>query len=437
MQNVRLLAESAKEASRKLGLLSTQAKNQILEKIADVLTEGIPKILAANNKDMANGKVKGLTDGLLDRLLLTEQRLQSSISDIRKTIELRDHVGTVIESRELANGLFIKRVRVPLGVVAMIYEARPNVTIDATVLCLKSGNAVILKGGSDAMHSNSAIVEIIKYALDEMSSLSSSSSLRDAVSLIGTTDRNDTLELLNLDELVDVIIPRGSKKLIEFVRENSRVPVIETGASVVHIYVDRKADIQKAVKIVLNAKLRRVSICNALDSLLVHKDIAKDFLAAFAKEIPLNSYGASSLKILADAESAKILNSQNNTSDFNLVVKKSTDADYDTEFLDYILAIKTVKDLDEALHHIEKHSLKHSEAIITEDQAAAMRFLNEVDAACVYLNASTQFSDGGQFGLGAEIGISTQKLHVRGPFALEGLTSYKWVIEGNGQIRTP
>lgn len=430
MKNVYFLAESAKEASRKLALLSTQTKNEILGKIADALTKNIPKILAANKKDIANGEAKGLAAGLLDRLLLTEQRLQSSISDIRKTAELKDHVGTVIESRERPNGMFIKRVRVPLGVVAMIYEARPNVTIDASVLCLKSGNSVILKGGSDAMNSNKTIVDIIKSALAEMG-------LQDAIQFIESADRKALSELLSLDNLVDVIIPRGSKKLIEFVRENSRVPVIETGASVVHTYIDRKADIAKAVEIILNAKLRRVSICNTLDSLLIHKEIAKDFLAAFVKELPKNKYEATSLEIRADVESYKILASQNKPVDFNLSIKKSADEDYDTEFLDYILAVKTVKDLDEALHHIEKHSLKHSEAIITEDSATAQRFLNEVDAACVYLNASTQFSDGGQFGLGAEIGISTQKLHVRGPFALEGLTSYKWVIEGNGQIRMP
>lgn len=437
MINVNFIGAKAKQISTHLGLLSAEAKNEILEKIADRLEEKAEMILKANAKDMNAGKRKKLSDGLLDRLLLTKERIKSMASDVRKVAELKDYIGELMESRELQNGLFLKRVRVPIGVVAMIYEARPNVTVDAATLCLKSGNAVILKGGSDALHSNRALVKIIQDVLKETGFLKPSLRLQDAVQLIDSTDRRVTEELLHLTDFIDVIIPRGGKNLIDFVRENSTVPVIETGASVVHTYIHEDADIAKAVKIILNAKLRRVSICNTLDSLLVHKNIARDLFEAFVKALPKNSYGADHLEIRADNGSFNILRRISQPKDFELRIKKASTADFSCEFLDYILAIKLVGNLDGALEHIARHSLKHSEAIITENPQVAQRFLKTVDAACVYWNASTQFSDGGQFGLGAEIGISTQKLHARGPFALEGLTSYKWVIEGNGQVRIP
>lgn len=426
MNSVNFIAAKAKEVSPRIGLLSTAAKNQILENIAERIEENIPVILLANEKDIEAGKKKELSVGLLDRLLLTEDRLKSIAADVRNVASLKDYVGQVIEARELPNEIYLKRVRVPLGVVAMIYEARPNVTVDAAALCLKSGNAVILKGGSDAINSNRILVKIIRSALED---------LEDAVQLIDSTDHKTTEELLKLHEFIDVVIPRGGKNLINSVREHSRIPMIITGASVVHTYVHEDANIEKAVKIVMNAKLRRVSICNTLDSLLLHKDIAEKFLKSFVKSLTDNPYKADHLEIRADAKCFATIKKLPKSKKFALTVKESTPEDYATEFLDYILAVKTVRDLDEAMNHIAKHSLKHSEAIITENPTVAAKFLNGVDAACVYLNASTQFSDGGQFGLGAEIGISTQKLHTRGPFALEGLTSYKWVIEGSGQIR--
>lgn len=426
MVSVRFIAEKAKEASRRMALLSAEAKNELLLKIAGGILQNTAQILKANAKDMAAGRKEHLAAGLLDRLLLTKDRVKAMAEDMRKVAELKDFVGAVLEARELPNGLFLRRVRVPIGVIGMIYEARPNVTVDAAALCLKSGNAVILKGGSDAMHSNKILAGIIQEALEE---------LKDAVQLIDTANRSATLELLNLHELVDVIIPRGSAGLIKFVRENSRVPVIETGASVVHTYVHEDADIKKAVAIVMNAKLRRIGICNTLDSLLLHKNIAAEFLAAFLAALPKNPYHADHLELRADTESFEILRKSKKPKDFSISLKKAGAEDFSTEFLDYILAVKTVKSLAQATEHISRHSLKHSEAILTESRVTAERFLQTVDSACVYWNASTQFSDGGQFGLGAEIGISTQKLHVRGPFALEGLTSYKWIIEGSGQIR--
>ncbi len=445
MATIRALAQKAATASRHLALLSMVAKNEILEKIADMLQENIPLILRANEKDMKAGRKNGLSEGLLDRLLLTESRLEGIISEVRKVASLPDPIGTILESKEMKNGLFIRRVRVPLGVIGMIYEARPNVTVDAAVLCFKSGNSVILKGGSDALNSNVALVKIIQEVLKEVGGLAPRAGLADAVQLIATTDRNATKELLTMRDLVDVIIPRGSKNLIDFVRANATVPVIETGASVVHTYVHDDADMTKAVKIILNAKLRRVSTCNTLDTLLVHKNITQKLLTALIKAFAEKPYQAPQLEIRADGASYAVIKKllatddkiSGNTQGTPLTLKKATATDYTTEFLDYILAIKVVNDLDGALSHIAEHSLKHSEAIVTENGATAQRFLNEVDAACVYWNTSTQFSDGGQFGLGAEIGISTQKLHVRGPFALEGLTSYKWIIEGNGNIRVP
>lgn len=435
MYQIRFIAARARAVSSRLALLSTDAKNSILEKIAERIEEEIPAILKANKKDMRAGKQKGLSAGLLDRLLLTEERLKNIIADLRKVASLKDYVGETIESRELPNGLFLKRVRVPIGVIAMIYESRPNVTIDAAALCFKSGNAVILKGGSDALHSNRALVKIMKDMLQETAGLEPASRLQDAIQLVNSTDRNATKELLGLHESVDMVIPRGSAGLIKFVRENSKIPVIETGASVVHIYVHEDTDIQKAIKIIMNAKLRRVSICNTLDSLLLHKKIAEEFLVEFVKALPKNPHKADHLEIRADKYAFGILNRLSRPKDFVLSVKKARTTDYSTEFLDYVLAIKTMDGFDSALEHISRHSLKHSEAIITENPNIAQRFLKEVDAACVFWNASTQFSDGAQFGLGAEIGVSTQKLHVRGPFALEGLTSYKWIVEGNGQIR--
>jgi len=322
-----------------------------------------------------------------------------------------------LSERVRPNGLKIQQAAVPFGVILMIYESRPNVTVDAATLSLKSGNAVILKGGKEAINSNRVIVKAIKAALKSVGAP------EDAVQFVDSVEKNSIADFLKMKGLIDVVIPRGGKGLINFVVENSRIPVIETGASVVHTYVDKKFDLRFAVPVIVNSKTRRVSICNALDVLLVHKDSAKKILPSLAKEL-----AQCNVEIRADEKAYKILAGYPK-------LRRIAVQDFDTEFLDYILAVKIVNNIDEALEHIAKHSLRHTEAIITKDRTAAERFLNEVDAACVYVNAATQFTDGAQFGLGAEIGISTQKLHVRGPFALEGLTTYKWKIYGKGQTR--
>jgi glutamate-5-semialdehyde dehydrogenase len=411
--------KKAKDASRIIAKLSAEEKNKALKKIAEILRKNMFEIIEANEIDMENGEEKGL-GAMLDRLKLTEERIEAICKDLENVISLEDYVGKIIDESKRPNCLKITRVRVPIGVIGIIYEARPNVTIDAASLCLKSGNSVVLRGGSDAINTNRILVKFIKQALKE------SKLPEDAVTFIDSQDREAVKELLKMRDYIDVIIPRGGKGLIDMVIENSTIPVIETGASVVHLYVDKDADIKKAVDCTMNSKLRRVSICNALDTLLVHKDIAEKFLPLLTENLLKIDHP---IEIRADIHAHKILDGK-----FSRLTFAEAE-DYHTEFLDYILAVKVVENLDEAIDHIDKHSLKHTESIITEDKKSAEKFLNEVDASCVYVNASTQFSDGTQFGLGAEIGISTQKLHVRGPFALEGLTTYKWVIRGNGQIR--
>lgn len=409
-------AKKAKEASYVLAKLSTEAKNEALKKIAGRLRANKEEILKANKMDIKNGEKKGLGN-MIDRLMLNEQRIDGICDECLNVAGLEDHIGKIMDETKRPNGLRIQRVRCPLGVIGIIYESRPNVTVDAAVLCMKSGNAVILKGGSDALNSNRALVKIMKEALSE------TEVPEDAVQFIDTVDRAVTDEFLKLSDYLDVIIPRGGKGLIKHVTENAHVPVIQTGASVVHIYVDEKFDIEKAVPVIVNSKTRRVSICNALDVLLVHKNSAASLLPLLAEKLKEHS-----VEIRACEKAFPALKNYPN-------LKNLTPSDYDTEFLDYIMAVKIVDSLDEALEHIKEHSLKHSEAIITENESNAKRFLKEVDSACVFWNAATQFSDGAQFGLGAEIGISTQKLHVRGPFALEGLTAFKWNIYGNGQTR--
>jgi len=413
--NIQSQIEKAGKASRSVALLTADQKNRALKQIAALLTKQSKEILKENAKDVRLAGKGPKTD----RLMLNAERIKGIAAETLNVARLSDSVGQVIDKRVRPNGLVITRVRVPLGVIAMIYEARPNVTVDASVLCLKSGNAVILKGGSDAINTNRILAKIIRQALKE------SEIDPEAVQFIDSTDRSVTEQLLKTKQGIDCAIPRGGKGLIDFVTENSRIPVIVTGASVVHVYVDKKVDIKKAVNIVVNAKTRRVSICNAMDVLLVHKAIASKFLpklsAALKEKQPL-------VEIHADKAVQKFLAPYSKLRTLGSV-------DFDTEFLDYKMSIKLVGGLDEALEHIAAHSLKHSEAIVTEDKKAAEKFLQSVDAACVYHNASTQFSDGAQFGLGAEIGISTQKLHARGPFALEGLTTYKWVVRGKGQVR--
>jgi glutamate-5-semialdehyde dehydrogenase len=419
---VRSLAEAARDASLRMGTLATERKNAALSAIAGELRGSADAILAANSVDMQAGQRAGLGTKL-DRLLLSRERIEAVCRDIENVILLPDPIGQELSGTVRPNGLRCSRVRVPLGVVGIVYEARPNVTVDASVLCLKSGNAVLLKGGSDAIHTNRALVAAIQRALAKTGVPAT------AVQLIDSTDRAATQAFLGQRGLIDVIIPRGSLSLIRFAQDHARVPVIETGASVVHAYVDEDVDADQAVALLFNAKHRRVSICGALDVALFHRSTLDSVAMPFARRL---AKAAPSVQVRADERAfpafAHALPSAH-------LKPLDPATDYDTEWLDYILAVRTVDSMDEALEHIRVHSLRHTEAIFTRNAARAERFLAEVDAAVVMHNASTQFTDGAEFGLGAEIGISTQKLHVRGPFALEGLTSMKWHIRGTGQLR--
>ncbi len=401
---------TTKEVSRQLGLLTTHEKNMLLGYVVQELRLAGDAIVRANEEDL---KIAAKNH---DRLRFDHGRLEMSIREIEQIMTLKDFVGEVIEETRRPNGLKLERVRVPLGVILMIYEARPNVTIDATVLALKSGNAVILKGGSEAIHTNRAIVEAIHAALrcagEKMRGVN-----EHAVTFVDSGDRAIVSELLQMRGLIDVVIPRGGKWLIDMVKQESRIPVIETGASVVHMYVDEFANLDMARDLAVNAKTRRVAVCNALDVLLVHEKVSEKFFPMLDEGLRKSSEerGHPMVDVRSD--------------------ERRGDGDFDTEFLDYTLTTHIVSSLDDAISHIDEHSLNHSECIVTDNVARAEEFLARVDSACVYWNASTQFSDGAQFGLGAEIGIATQKLHVRGPFALEGLTTYKWKIRGNGQTR--
>ena len=415
-------ALAARRAFAETALRTTAEKNAALGLIAEELERSAEAILAANALDVQAGERAGI-GSKLDRLLLTRERIAAICRDIHNVMALEDPVGQPLGESVRPNGMRVSRVRCPLGVIGIIYESRPNVTVDATVLCLKTGNAVVLKGGADAIHSNRAIVAAIHRAL-ERSALPAG-----AVQLLDSTDRAVTGAFLSLQGVLDVIIPRGSLSLIRFAREHARVPVIETGASVVHAYVDEAVDVPQAVALIVNAKTRRVSICGALDVLLLHARA----LPAIAQ--PLGEALAACdppVEVRADPAAREALSAFLSPARLQAL---DPAGDYDTEWLDSILAVRVVGSLDDALAHIAEHSLKHTEAIYTTDAARAERFLASVDAACVMHNASTQFTDGAEFGLGAEIGISTQKLHVRGPFALEGLTSMKWLVRGEGQTR--
>ncbi len=415
MQETQQQFEAIKLASRDLNKITAAQTQTVLEAIADALEQQTPQIVAANEKDLAHVDP---TDFRYDRLKLTPDRLAGIAADTRNVAHLPAPCGEIIDERTRPNGLVISRVRVPLGVVGVIYEARPNVTVDVVSIALRSGNAVVLKGSKDAHESNTILVSIIRNVLK------SNDLNPDLVQLLPDF-HEAAADLMNAVGYVDLLIPRGSQRLIKSVREQAKVPVIETGASVVHTYFDASADLQKGRDVICNAKTRRISVCNALDCVLIHRSRLAD-LPALCK--PLAEKG---VEIHADAEALKAL--KNNYPD-NLLIPIAPE-DYGCEYLALKLAIITVASLDEALDHIYKYSLKHSEAIITEDAAAAERFTKEVDAACVYVNASTAFTDGAQFGLGAEIGISTQKMHARGPMALKELTSYKWIVKGNGQTR--
>ncbi len=404
----------AQKAKYEVQYLSTEIKDKALLVIADKLVEEASRIIEANEIDYRNGQNNGMHQGMLDRLKLDEKRIAAMAEGLKQVSELEDPIGKVIDEFNRPNGLNIKKVRVPMGVIGIIYESRPNVTADAFALTFKSGNAAILKGGSDAINSNIAITNVIREGLKNCNIT------EDAVQLIENTDRAVTTEFMKMNEYVDVLIPRGSAGLIRAVVENSTIPVIETGTGNCHIYVDKDADFEKAIPIIINAKTQRIGVCNAAESLVVHEDIKDEFLPLFEKAMKEHS-----VEIRADKESKEVLST----------AKDATEEDFGKEFLDYIISVKTVKSVDEAIEHINKYNTGHSESIITENKEAADKFLQRVDAACVYVNASTRFTDGFEFGFGAEIGISTQKLHARGPMGLNELTSYKYEITGNGQIR--
>lgn len=408
------LGKRAKKASRALVSLTTAVKNDALTSMAESLMSRAEHILAANEKDMEAASAKGIGASLLDRLMLNTTRLKEMAEGLYDVAVLADPVGETVKGWRVPNGLSIRQVRVPLGVVAMIYEARPNVTVDAAGLCLKSGNAVILRGGSMAAHSNAALVEVVsKAAID-------AGIPEGAIQMVSSTSREAANELMRLEGYVDVLIPRGGPDLIKAVLENSKVPVLYAGAGNCHVYVDASADIPMARRIVVNAKCQRPSVCNAAETLLVHSAIADEFVPLAARDL---------------AERGVEIRGDERVRAFYPEAKEATEEDWKTEFLELIIAVKVVDSLDEAIAHINEYGTMHSEAIITESYEAAKRFTEEVDAAAVYVNASTRFTDGGQFGMGAEIGISTQKLHARGPMGLTALTSTKYVVEGMGQIR--
>lgn len=408
-------AQKAKEAARKLGHLSSAVKDKALMAMADALEARTDDILEANSIDMQAGREKKLSTALLDRLLLTNDRVKEMADGLRAIAALPDPVGEVIHMWKRPNGLQIGKIRVPVGVIGLIYEARPNVTVDAAGLCLKTGNAVLLRGGSEAFNSNKRIAEIIADAA------TSAGIPAGAIQLIETTDREAVNVMLKLNEYIDILIPRGGAGLIQTVVQNATVPVIETGVGNCHVYIDNEADLDMAMNIVINAKTQRPGVCNAMETLLVHEEVAEKVLP------PL-------LNKLRDEYNVEIRGCEK-TKAIVPWVKDATEEDYYTEFLDLILAVKVVRDMDEAIDHIYKYGTKHSEAIITNNYNKSRRFTEEVDAAAVYVNASTRFTDGFQFGYGAEIGISTQKLHARGPMGLPELTTTKYIIFGNGQVR--
>ncbi|MFC2047786.1 glutamate-5-semialdehyde dehydrogenase, partial [Chloroflexota bacterium] len=404
---------------RCMGYLPTEVKNKTLHNIADDLLTKQDMILTANQTDYKRAESSGMSAAMLDRLILSPVRLQSIAQDVLTVAALPDPIGDIFDMRTMPNGLQIGKKRVPLGVIGAIFESRPNVTVDISALCLKSGNAVILRGGKEAIHSNSALVGVVKDA-----------GLRagmpdEAVQFIENTDRSLVNHLIKMGDIVNLIVPRGGAELIKHVSQNTNIPIVSGGIGVCHTYVDKSADVDKAVAIAFNAKVQRPTVCNALDTLLVHADIAQRYLPLVAAE-----WTKAGVEMHCDERSLAILKSCP-----SLKLVPSVDEDWGREYLSLVAAVKVVDSLDEVLNHIEQYGSGHSEAIVTEEYQAAIRFLNEVDAACVYVNASTRFTDGGQFGLGTEVGISTQKLHARGPLGLKELTSYKWIIFGSGQVR--
>ena len=403
-----------KDCAYTLSTLSTEKKNKVLEDFSDLLKSSVDEILMANGQDIKDARTLGVQEHMIDRLTLTEDRIFDMADGVTDIINLADPIGEILEDRDLNNGIALKKIRVPIGVIAIIYESRPNVTSDAMALCFKTGNACILRGGKEAINSNTCIEELMKEALkknglDEMCAY-----------LIKDTSRKSSEELMQATDYVDILIPRGGKGLIQAVKENSKVPVIETGAGICHIFVDKSAKVDMATNICDNAKTQRPSVCNSCETILVHKEIAQSFLKS------LDVKFSNRVKYYGCPKTAEILGSS---------VTLASEQNYNTEYNDLIVNIKIVQDITDALNHIRKFSTKHSEAIITENLSNADLFLRSVDSACVYHNASTRFTDGAEFGLGAEIGISTQKLHARGPMGLAEVTSYKYILSGTGQVR--
>ena len=419
VEDLHSLGQAARAASRQVARLSSAVKNDALNTLAELLESDADELLQANAEDCAEARANGLSEAMIDRLLLTPDRLRGTAAEQRKVASLPDPVGEVIEMTNLPNGMTAGRRRIPLGVIASIYESRPNVTVDIFGLCFKSGNACILRGGKEALRSNTVLVRLIRRALAD------AGAPEGAVQFVDNPDRELVDAMLKMNQYIDLIVPRGGDGLVRFVGENATMPAVTGGVGVCHTYVDRAADLDMAANVTINAKVRRPYICNALDTLLVHSAVAADGLPRIAAGL-----AASGVELHCDNRALTILGPEAAGN-----IQPAQEDDWGREFLALTAAVKVVDSLDEALEHIETYGSGHSEAIITEDYSAAMRFLDEVDAAAVYVNASTQFTDGGQFGLGAEVGISTQKMHARGPMGLKELTSYKWVIMGSGHIR--
>lgn len=408
---IQMQLRQAKEASRYMQNIKPEVKEKALKKISDALLTHVNLIIQENQKDILDAKNNGIKESMVDRLLLTRERIEAMAQDILKVVELNDPIGEVVRTINRPNGLLIKQVRVPLGVIGIIYESRPNVTVDIASLCIKTNNVCVLKGGKEAIHSNRILVKIMNEAIKDLLP-------ENCIVLIETTQREQINELIQAHDYVDVIIPRGSAGLIQYVVKNATVPIIETGAGRCHLYVDKEANLNMALEIAINAKIQRPSVCNAIETIIVHQDVAPTFLP-----------------VLQDAFNQKVTLYGDERTQQIISCLKATSQNYATEYDDYICNIKVVEDINEAISHIYQYSTKHSESIVTENKETAQYFMDALDSACLYHNASTRFTDGGQFGFGAEVGISTQKLHARGPLGLPEITSTKYLIYGNGQIR--
>lgn len=413
------LGRAAKLASRKLAASSGVNRNLAIEEIAKALIDSETEIISENSKDIVKGKEKGLSEAMLDRLTITTESLRSMSSDALKVANLDDPVGEMIEMKTMPNGLQVGRKRVPLGVIGVIYESRPNVTVDISILCLKSGNSVILRGGSEAFYSNQVLAKVIRNVISKLDLP------KDSVQIVQSADRSLVSEMLKLDQYIDLMVPRGGQDLVNMVGNESTMPSITGGIGVCHTYVDEQACLDMAVKIVRNAKVQRPSVCNALDTVLVHSSLAPDYLPRMAEILAVDG-----VELRCDTKALSLLGPRE---DIKLV--PANEEDWNTEHLSLVAGVKVVDSVDEAINHIENHGTGHSEAIITNNYSTADRFVREVDASAVMVNASTRFNDGGQLGLGAEVAISTNKMHARGPMGLKEITSYKWVVLGNGHIR--